>query len=165
MAGFIGWGPSFAIFVGAWLVFWLCYHGIRWLLDRRRRAIGREIGLDVEAVEQPVRRGQELEALLDIATPEGLGSVEVGVVCTEYYQEDNSDADNPGRRITCKAIAHEAWQPVEVVAGAQSARFTIPAGAPFSYEGSCLSFGWELVGRGQRHGLDAEARTKLSVLP
>ena len=48
----------------------------------------------------------------------------------------------------------------------QSVRLAIPADAPFSYEGTCLSFKWELVARGHKsRGLDAQARSDLSVLP
>ena len=68
--------------------------------------------------------------------------------------------------MTSDEIAHETWLPVETISGAQSLRFTIPPDAPFSYRGDCLSFKWEVVARGRkRRGLDAQARSELSVLP
>ncbi len=43
---------------------------------------------------------------------------------------------------------------------------TKPAHAPFSYEGSCLSFKWEVVARGRRaRKLDARASQEISVRP
>ena len=107
-----------------------------------------------------------MEALVTITSAKGLGDLEVGVVCTEYYDEESTDSDGDTSRATVEEIAHEDWEPVEEVTGVQSVRLTIPADAPFSYEGTCLSFKWELVARGHRsRGLDAQARSDLSVLP
>ena len=123
-------------------------------------------GLQVDAGEGEVRRGEEVEALVTISSPEGLGVLEVGVVCTEYYDEESTDSDGDTSRATVEEIAHEDWQPVEEATGVQSIRLAIPADAPFSYQGTCLSFKWELVARGHRsRGLDAQARSDLSVLP
>jgi len=69
-------------------------------------------------------------------------------------------------RATTYAIAHEAWLPIESAPGVQSVRLTIPPEAPFSYEGDCLSFRWEVVARGRRRRrLDAQAKHEISVLP
>jgi hypothetical protein len=138
-------------------------------LDLLRRRLTR--GLQVTASNQVARRGEEVEALVTISSPGKLGNVEVGVVCTEYYDEEDTDTDmNTGNqstsRVTSDDIAHEAWLPVETISGAQSLRFTIPPDAPFSYRGACLSFKWEVVARGRRNrGLDAQARREFSVLP
>jgi hypothetical protein len=79
----------------------------------------------------------------------------VGVVCTEYYDELDTDRDytddtTSTSRLTRDDVAHETWSPVETVSGVQSVRFTIPPDAPFSYRGECLSFKWELVAHGRR---------------
>lgn len=138
-------------------------------LDLLRRRLTR--GLQVTAGKQVARRGEEVEALVTISSPGKLGNVEVGVACTEYYDEEDTDTDmNTGNqstsRVTSDEIAHEAWLPVETISGPQSLRFTIPPDAPFSYRGACLSFKWEVVARGRRHrGLDAQARSEFSVLP
>lgn len=141
-------------------------------LDVLRRRKTR--GLQVRASDQVVRRGEEVEALITISSPGKLGNVEVGVVCTEYYDEEDTDIDmdmdmdtgnQSTSRVTSDEIAHEAWLPVETISGAQSLRFTIPPDAPFSYRGACLSFKWEIVARGRRRGLDAQARSEFSVLP
>jgi len=128
-------------------------------------------GLQVGAGDQVARRGEEVAALVTISSPGKLGDVEVGVVCTEYYDKKETNTDvNTGTestsRVTSDEIAHEAWLSVKTIPGAQSLRFTIPPDAPFSYGGACLSFKWEVVARGRKsRGLDAQARSEFSVLP
>jgi hypothetical protein len=137
-------------------------------LDFLRRKLTR--GLEVAAVDESVHRGGELEALVTISNARKLGNVEVGVVCTEYYDEQETTRESDGStslsRSTSDAIAHEIWSQVESMSGMQSVRFTIPADAPFSYRGECLSFKWEVVARGRKsRGLDAQARSEFSVRP
>jgi hypothetical protein len=134
-------------------------------LDFLRRRLAR--GFQIGASDQDVRRGEEVEALVTISNARGLGDVEVGLVCSEYYAcYSEGVGDDPGGRATTYAIAHEAWLPVESAPGVQSVRLTIPPEAPFSYEGDCLSFKWEVVARGRRsRRLDAQARREISVLP
>lgn len=137
-------------------------------LDLLRRRLTR--GLDVAAPDREVRRGEQIEALVTIGDPRELGDVEVGLVCTEHYDEKvssrGSDGSTTHSRSTREAVAHETWVPVESASGVQSVRFTIPPDAPFSYQGTCLSFTWELVARGRRpRRLDAQARHEIAVLP
>jgi hypothetical protein len=137
-------------------------------LEFLRRKLTR--GLEVTTSDQPVRRGGEVEALVTVSNASKLGNIEVGVVCTEYYDEEDTTRDSDGTTTTSRStsdeIAHESWSPVESVAGVQSLRFTIPADAPFSYRGECISFKWEVVARGRRsRGLDAQARSEFSVRP
>jgi hypothetical protein len=137
-------------------------------VEALRRRLTR--GLEVAAGERVVRRGGEVEALVTISSPSKLGDVEVGVVCTEYYDEEDTTSNPDGTtstgRSTSDDIAQESWSPVESVSGVQSVRFTIPQDAPFSYSGECLSFKWEVVARGHRsRRLDAQARSEFSVLP
>jgi hypothetical protein len=135
-------------------------HPLDFVRQRRTR------GLQVDAGVHGVRRGEEVEALVTIASPKGLGDLEVGLVCTEYYDEETTDSDGDTSRSTAEEIAYEDWMPVEELTGVQSVRLAIPVDAPFSYEGTCLSFRWELVARGHKsRGLDAQARSDLSVLP
>jgi hypothetical protein len=124
----------------------------------------------VGASEDEVRRGEEVEAVVTIPAVGGVSNVEVGLVCTEYYDEETSYTDGQGHartsRTTAEAIAHEAWLPLESARGVQRVRFAIPAEAPFSYEGDCLSFRWEVVARARRRRrLDALARHEISVPP
>jgi hypothetical protein len=94
-------------------------------IDLLRRRLTR--GLQVGAAAQEVRRGEEVEALVTISSARGLGDVEVGLLCTEYYACEGV-GDSGGRAITY-AIAHEAWLPVDCAPGVQSVRLTIPTEA------------------------------------
>jgi hypothetical protein len=97
-----------------------------------------------------VRRGEQVEALVTITGPHGLGDVAVGLVCTEYYDFEQTRTDKDGAhtsRETAEATAHETWQPVESTPGIQSIRLTIPPEAPFSYKGDCLFFKRRSLGR------------------
>jgi hypothetical protein len=137
-------------------------------LDALRKRLTR--GLEVTTGEQPARRGGDVEALVTISSARKLGDLEVGVVCTEYYdkQEPTStgDSSTSTSRSTSDEVAHECWTPIESILGVQSRRFMIPADAPFSYRGECLSFKWEVVARGRRsRRLDAQVRSEFSVLP
>ena len=137
-------------------------------VDILRRRLTR--GLQVATGDQPARRGGEVEALVTISNAGKLGDLEVGVVCTEYYDEQETTREANGAtsvsRSTSDEVVHESWSQVESVLGQLGLRFTIPADAPFSYSGECLSFKWEVVARGRRSGrLDAQARSEFSVLP
>lgn len=129
---------------------------------RRRRTVGLQVG----ASHQEVHRGGELDARVTISRPEGLRELEVGLVCTEFYAYDVGDSDGRRSRGTSSATAHEAWLPVEGTMGVHGVRLTVPAEAPFSYEGDLLCFKWEVVARGRRkHRLDLQARHEISVQP
>jgi hypothetical protein len=137
-------------------------------LDFLRRLLAR--GLQVGASEQEARRGEEVEAFVTVPRARRVGEVEVGLVCTECYGEESTYSDSSGThtssRSTVEEIAHEAWRSVESAQGEQRVHFTIPPEAPFSYEGDCLSFNWEVVARERRkHGLDRLVRREISVPP
>ncbi len=134
-------------------------------LDGLRKKLAK--GLEVRVDQPEVRRGEEIEALVVVAEPEGLGELEAGLVCTEHYDEEvHTGSDSGTSRMTCDAVEHEAWQPLPSMAGEHSVRLAVPANAPFSYEGSCLSFRWEVVARGRRdRKLDARASQEISVRP
>ncbi len=135
-------------------------------LDGRRRKLTE--GLEVRVDQLEARRAGEIEALIVVTDPEWLGELEAGLVCNEYYDERTSSGTNSGtsRRTITKAVEHEQWQPLPGGPGEHSVRFTIPPQAPFSYEGSCLSFRWEVVARGRRtRKLDARASQEISVRP
>jgi hypothetical protein len=128
-------------------------------------------GLEVAAPDEGVYRGDDVEAVVTVSRPRGLGTIEVGLVCTETYDVEDTSWDQESRRrvtrrMTAEALAHEEWTPVESTEGVQTFRFEVPAGAPFSYKGRCLSFDWEVVARGKKkHRLDAQARQKITVYP
>ena len=135
-------------------------------LDLVRRKL--TSGLEVTADRSEARRGEQIEARVTVAEPEQLGDVEVGLVCTEYYDvlvPSAGGEHSSSQRSTAEATEYETWLPVPAVQGEHSVRLTIPPQAPFSYQGTCLSFRWEIVARGRRRGLDAQARPELGVRP
>ena len=139
---------------------------LRWSppLDGLRKKLTK--GLEVRVDQPEVRRGDEIDVLLVVTKPERLGGLEAGLVCTEHYDEKEYMGDGRYYKTARKAVEHEAWQPLPSVAGEHSVRLAIPADAPFSYEGSCLSFTWEVVARGRRDNqLDARASQEISVRP
>ena len=137
-------------------------------LQLLRRLVTR--GLEVSAVDRQTHRGGDVEVQVTISKPGKLGDVEVGIVCTEHYDELETVRDTDGSttpyRTTSSDVVHETWSPVEPGSGAKTRRFTIPPHAPFSYSGECLSFKWEVAALGHRSGrLDAEARSEFFVRP
>ena len=154
------------IVVGAWVAI-----GLVFLMRRRRGQVARQVGLGVAAVQGEVRRGQDVEALVSISQLEGLEGIDLGLVCTESYAADTEETDMPTHtthttRGTKTAKAHESWLPIDEILGTQSVRVTIPKDAPFSYQGSALSFEWEVLARGRRHlAPDALAKCPITVLP
>jgi hypothetical protein len=126
----------------------------RAVLRRQRRRVARNLGLQVGVDEEELRRGTDVGAYVTIADATGLEGVEVGLVCTESCDEEETSYTTRRtrtQRVTRKAVAHEAWTSVAASAGVQRARLAIPAEAPFSHDGSCLAFKWEVVARGHRH--------------
>lgn len=121
-------------------------------------------GLEVHVEQPDTRRGADVDARVVITTPEGLGEIEVGLVCTESYDEHSGGED--GGRTTFRGTAHESWQALPSMQGEHSATLTVPSDGPFSYSGSCLSYKWEVVARGRKaRALDARASYEIRVRP
>jgi hypothetical protein len=97
-------------------------------------------GLEV-AVERPgVRRGEPVAA---VAT--GDGSIEVGLVCMEHYDVwRDAAADGSRSRGTLSAVVWSAWSAAPHAALGQRVELAVPAAAPYSYEGDCVSFAWSV---------------------
>jgi hypothetical protein len=149
------------IFVPAAFVYVLLWNRIK-----PRERLARGAGLVVDAPRTEMRRGEEVEVLVTVTSARRLGEVQAGVVCTERYDETDTDSQGRSTRTTSEATAHEAWIPIASGTGTQSVHLAIPPEAPFSYEGSCLSFRWQVAARIHRPlRLDAEVRRRISVLP
>ena len=144
----------------------------RQVLSRFQRTLTDELQIAPPGGE--VRRGEEVDVAVTVVDTRRLSAVEVGLICTECYdvevQSTSTDADGhtttSSSREKRDAIAHEAWAHAELMVGVQSVRLAVPPGAPFSYEGDCLSFRWQVVARGRKERrLDARAEADLRVLP
>ncbi len=136
---------AFAIVVGVTGIFLL-----RWALQELKRAMDRpasHLRLMVSPVD--VRRGDRLTATLtltDLAKVEQ-DEVQVGLVCTEWYEVDDTVVGSGTVRVTTDDVAYEEWVPAERRSDPQPFTFSVPADAPFSYEGNMLSFGWRVAAR------------------
>ncbi len=133
-------------------------------LDGLRKALTK--GLEIRVEQPEARRGEDVRALVVVTEPDRLGQLEVGLVCAEYYDEQVRDHDMDGsntHRTTSRAVEYEQWEHLDCVVGEHEVTLTIPAHAPYSYDGDCLSFRWEVVARGRKSGLDAQAGQEIAV--
>ncbi len=131
---------------------------LAWFILSRGRP-KRAVGFEVSASPVELRRGDTVTADLRINDAGKLdGELEVGLVCTEYYDVKREVATQDGtstQRVTQSVTAHERWTKAASDQQLQSFSFEIPETAPFSYEGSVLSFCWRVSAkvprRGRRH--------------
>lgn len=110
-----------------------------WRHRRRLRPRSRKVEI---AITDAVRRGQSVQVA--VAIRNGAHSalrLKVGVLCLERYDVEESDKDTT-HRVTREDFAHEEWREVSASEAQQGLTFAIPAEAPYSYQGSCLSFVW-----------------------
>ena len=115
------------------------------------------------------RRGDTVDARLEV-TRAGDDEIEIGLVCTEYYDvEKTSYSSNGGTshyRDTDDAIAHEEWRPASPSQSIHNVRFQIPPDGPFSFKGRCLAFEWRVSARQpMRMRFDRTTNVDLKVLP
>jgi hypothetical protein len=129
-----------------WL-FWLIFAAVAGTalagLGRRYRRRLRPRSDTVEiATTGPVRRGETVDVTMTIRDGVHTGvRFRVGVLCLERYDVEES-TKNSTRRVTREDFAHEEWREVSASEAQQGLTFAVPAEAPYSYHGSCLSFEW-----------------------
>ncbi len=132
-------------------------------LDALRRKLTK--GLEVRAEQVEARRGEEVRAVVVVTDTGNIGELEAGIVCREFYDETVSSGEHSSRS-TLNAVEYESWQPLQCMEGEYPVTLTIPAHAPYSYAGDCLSFRWEIVARGRKKlALDAQASQEVWVRP
>ncbi len=128
---------------------------LAWFITSRGRP-KRAVGFAVSVSPVELRRGQTVRAQLQIDDPEKLdGELQVGLVCTEYYDVKREVATQDGtstQRVTQSVIAHEHWTNADPAQQLQSFDFAIPETAPFSHEGTVLSFCWRVSAKVPRRG-------------
>jgi hypothetical protein len=92
-----------------------------------------------------VRRGEQVSVTL--ADARGRSEpLEVGLACDERVDTEVrvfARGASVRRRQTAESTIHEEWQP----AHGGTFTFLIPAGLPYSYEGSCVSWSWRVSAR------------------
>lgn len=119
------------------------------LRRRRRPRLAEHIG--VSTASDTVRRGEEVAVRLEIADLDRVAEhLELGLVCTVWYdryERVGRGTDSRPSRIINERTAYEEWRSVSPGQRVQSVSFQVPANAPFSHEGSCLSFAWRVSAR------------------
>ena len=124
----------------------------------------RHLRLEVESPD--VARGGEVVARLEHARPDKASDkLELGLVCTEFYDERKPDGHGGSNRVTSQVVAFEEWHPYPG-GPAQTVRFEVPPDAPFSYRGHCLSYVWRVSARlPRRLRFDPAVNVELTVRP
>jgi len=120
------------------------------LARRHRRRLRLTSNKVKVAVTGSVRRGENVPLAITIQDGAHTGlRLRVGIVCVERYDvQETTDVDagetttQQTRRVTRESVAHEEWREVSASEAMGGIAFTVPADAPFSYTGSCLSFVW-----------------------
>jgi hypothetical protein len=124
----------------------------------------RHLGLSVQSTE--LARGGEVVVQLELKKGKASDRLELGLVCTEFYDERRSDGRGGTTRVTAQTPAFEDWRPPPGGGDTQTMRFTVPPDAPFSYRGRCLSFVWRVSAREpKRLRFDPATNVELTVRP
>ena len=124
------------------LVFLLVAYGIlRTVIPPKVR------GVTLTLSNSDLRRGSNVDLRVEVANPDKmLTRLEFGLVCTEFYDVETTDGRGNSSRSTRQVDAHTDWRPF-TGGPTQSERFLIPADAPYSYRGDCVSYVWRASAR------------------
>jgi hypothetical protein len=99
-----------------------------------------------------LRRGDEVPITL-IRPRANDDRLQVGLVCNERVDVEVRAQIRTGSmlvRQTAETTVHEEWRPVNRGELEQAFTFQLPAAAPYSYEGDCVSFAWQVSARAVR---------------
>jgi hypothetical protein len=123
-------------------------------------------GVTLAPSSSELRRGSNVDLRVEVANPDRMvGRLELGLVCTEFYDVETTDARGNSSRTTRQVDAHTDWRPFTGDA-TQSERFLIPATAPYSYRGDCVSYVWRASARlPKRMRFDRAENVTLLVRP
>lgn len=110
-----------------------------WQYRRRLRPSSDKVEISAPA---SIRRGEDVDVGITIRDGAHTGvRLRVGILCVERYDVEQSTKDG-SHRVTKEDSAHEEWREVSASEAQQGLTFAVPAEAPYSYQGSCLSFEW-----------------------
>jgi hypothetical protein len=137
-----------------------------WEAGRPRRS--RRLRGTVVSVDGDGRRGDELTVAFR-GRPAGDDRIEVGIACDERFDTEARVRVRGATSVvrqTGEATVHEQWQAAAPGVVEQTFTFLVPADAPYSYEGDCLSYAWRASARAVRPRLkDARLDEPIWVLP
>jgi hypothetical protein len=146
----VGWtpgggDPTEAVWAGAFLgAMALLMIGLCWYLWRKLHPLQlKNVELSVAPAE--VRRGGRVQARVTTSGSRRPGTtLEVALVCMEHYdvkkRVTNPNGADYDQRVTEEHRVHSRTVPVD--GQTVDTTFDVPAGAPFSYEGDCVSALW-----------------------
>ncbi len=147
-------------------------------LKQRTAAVSAANHLAMRPSTDEPRRGEDLVVTLSVADPSKLRGdrLEVGLECIERYdyrQHQSSGSGGVGssggsssRRVTRRDTVFAQWLPAQRSSAGETFTFPIPADAPFSHEGDCLSFSWMLTARERvPNGIDTRLDHPIWVRP
>jgi hypothetical protein len=140
--------------------------GLGSVSDQFRGAEGFSLVLD----RYELRRGQSLVATVQVSAPNLItGIFELGLVCTERWVEWHthaaSNSSMPDRREVYEAPIYQWWIPLDRSQPRTDMTLPVVPDAPFSHDGTALSFLWTVTARDRRSGFDHLDRQPLVVLP
>ncbi|MGH3043205.1 MAG: hypothetical protein ACRDM2_00620 [Gaiellaceae bacterium] len=134
-----------------------------WQYRRRLRPTSDTVEISTPA---SIRRGEDVGIAITIRGGAHTGvRLRVGILCVERYDVEKSTKDG-SYRVTEEEFAHEEWREISASEAQQGLTFAVPAAAPYSYRGSCLSFEWRAEALEiARFRPDAVARCIFEVRP
>lgn len=131
----------------------LCVYGAFAIWERGRpKRDPRLRGTTLSPDRAELRRGDEVSVTY-VGRRTGDDRLEIGIACTERYDTETraySRGASTVVRQTGEATVHEEWQRVPAGAEEHTATFRLPGDAPYSYEGSCVSYAWRISARAVR---------------
>lgn len=131
----------------------LCVYGAFVVSERGRpKRHARLRGTRLSAGGVDFRRGDEM-AVTCKARRTSDDRLEIGIACDERYDTETrvySRGVSTVVRQTGETTVHEEWHAVPAGAAAHTVTFRVPADAPYSFEGSCLSYTWRISARAVR---------------
>jgi hypothetical protein len=104
-------------------------------------------GVTLRLSREDLRRGSEVDIRVEVSNPDKMSArLQFGLVCSEFYDVETTDARGNSNRSTRQYDTYTDWRPFKGGA-TQSERFAIPADAPYSYRGDCVSYVWRASAR------------------
>jgi hypothetical protein len=126
------------------------------------------VSLEVEPAE--VTRGGTVRVSLTLDSGALDGSqLQIGLVCTQFTDVKRQTTTENGTatsRVIERSELLADWRDVPAGMQMQSFEFTVPASAPFSYEGATVSWAWSVAARRpRRHRIDPRHDVPIWVRP
>lgn len=126
------------------------------------------VSLQVEPIE--AARGETVRVALTVEPGhDDDATLQVGLVCTQFYDVKKTVHDNHGshtERVIERADVIADWKDVPSGATSETYTFTVPADGPISYEGATVTWAYRVSARRPReHRIDPHHDVPIWVRP